>query len=354
MTARINRVALVATLAVVSIIAAIPAPATAQWIDHPTPGIPRTADGKPNLTAPVPRTADGKPDLSGLWIIGGLGHAMNITGVEMLPWAQQVYKQRQATYGHEDPVVSCLPEGPRAGLHGLEPLRILQAPTMTVVLFETSPMRQIFTDGRALPKDPNPSWMGYSIGRWEGDTFVVETTGYNDKTWLDFSGHPHSEALHVTERYRRTDFGHMELAITYEDSKTYVKPWTITTTVNFVPDTELLEAVCQENEKDRHRLVGRVSDERQSAKKVGRDVLARYAGTYEVEMLGMWTIAVDGDELTIQMANGGEKLSTFAQSETVFMFPTFGGSLRFVSDGKGPASGFVLTIVEGDLQATRR
>jgi hypothetical protein len=348
------RTQLVRVITALSLASVLPAHATAQWIDHPTPGIPRTADGTPNLTAPAPRTADGKPDLSGLWIIGGLGHAANITNVEMLPWAQKVHKERQATYGHEDPVVSCLPEGPRAGLHGLEPLRIIQATTMTVVLYETSPMRQIFTDGRALPKDPNPTWMGYSIGRWEGDTFVVETTGYNDKTWLDFSGHPHSEALHVTERFRRTDFGHMQLAITYEDPKTYVKPFTINTTVNFVPDTELLENVCQENEKDRQRLVGRVSDEQKAAKKVARDVLARYAGAYEVEMLGVWTVSVDGGELTIEMADGGGKQRTIAQSDTLFMFPAIGGTVRFVADGNSPATHFFLTIVEGDIKATRK
>ena len=341
-------------MALVCLAAAVPATVTAQWIDHPTPGIPRTADGKPNLSAPAPRTADGKPDLSGLWIIGALGHATNITNVEMLPWAQKVHKERLATYGHEDPVVSCLPEGPRAGLHGLEPVRIVQVPTMTLVLYESSPMRQIFTDGRALPKDLNPTWMGYSIGRWDGDTFVVETTGYNDKTWLDFSGHPHSEALRVTERFRRVDFGRMELAITYEDPKTYVKPWTINTMVFFVPDTEQLEYVCQENEKDRHRLVGRVSDEQKSAKKVPRAVLARYAGTYEVDMLGTFIVTVDGDELKIEMAGGGGKQPTIAQSDTLFSFPTVGGSIRFVADGQGPATHFFMTIVEGDIKGTRK
>ena len=351
MTTRMNPLQLTA---LVCLLVSVPAAATAQWLDHPTPGIPRTADGKPDLTARAPRTADGKADLSGLWIIGGLAYATNITSVEMLPWAQKVYTERLATYGHEDPVVTCLPEGPRAGLHGLEPLRIVQVPTMTLVLYESSPMRQIFTDGRALPKDPNPTWMGYSIGRWDGDTFVVETTGYNDKTWLDFTGHPHSDALHVTERFTRTDFGHMRLSITYDDPKTYVKPWTINTTMSFVPDTELLENVCQENEKDRHRLVGRVADERKSAKKVPRAVLARYAGDYEVEMLGTWVVSVDGDELMIQMADGSGKQSTIAQSDTLFTFPTVGGSVRFVTDGQGRATHFVLTIVEGDVRATRK
>jgi hypothetical protein len=244
-----------------------------------------------------------------------------------------VHKERLATYGHEDPVVSRLPEGPRAGLHGLEPLRIVQTPAMTLVLYETSPMRQIFAGGRALPQDPNPTWMGYSIGRWDRDTFVVET---------------------VTERFRRIDFGRMELAITYEDPKTYVKPWTINTMVFFVPDTELLENVCQENEQDRHRLVGRVSDEQKSATKVPRAVLARYAGAYEVEMLGTFVVTVEGDELKIEMAAGGGKQPTIAQSDTLFAFPTVGGSIRFVADGPGPATHFFLTIVEGDIRGNRK
>jgi hypothetical protein len=330
-------------------------PSAAQWLNQPTPGLPRTADGKPNLTAPAPRAADGKPDLSGVWNISGLGFATNITTTEMLPWAQKVFRQRLETYGHEDPIIGCLPEGPRTSLAGLDPLRIVQTPTMVIVLYETGSYRHIFTDGRALPKDPTPTWMGYSIGHWEGDTFVVETAGYNDKTWLDFSGHPHSDALRVTERYRRTDFGHMQLSMTFDDPKTYTKPWTINLSVNFLPDTDLIENVCLENEKDRQRLVGRVSDERKSAKKVARDVLARYAGSYEVEMLGTWIVSIDGDDLKIEMADGGGKQTAFAQSDTEFVFPPIGGGrIRFVTDAKGVATHFFLTIVEGDIKATRK
>jgi len=292
--------------------------------------------------------------MSGVWGISGLGYSTNITSVEMLPWAQRVYEARAATYGHEDPASNCLPEGPRAGLTGLEPFRIVQTPYVSFFMYEVSPNRQIFTDGRTLPTDPTPSWMGYSVARWEGDVFVVDTTGYNDRTWLDFTGHPHSEALHVTERFRRTDFGHMQLAITYEDPKTYVKPWTINVAVNLMPDTDLLEYVCLENEKDRPRLVGRVSDDRKSAKKVAPELLARYAGTYEVPMLGVWTISPAGDELTIEMSDGGGKQAAFAQSDTVFVYPAIGGTVRFVSDAKGQVTGFVLTIVEGDIPASKK
>ena len=330
------------------------APAAAQWVDHPTPGIPRTADGKPNLTAPAPRTTDGKPDLSGLWSISGLGHATNITDTTMVPAAQKLFQARLDTYGKDDPAVVCLPEGPRAGLSGLEPLRIVQVPNMVFVLYESSPARQIFTDGRPLPKDPNPSWMGYSVGRWDGDTFVVDTIGYNDKTWLDFNGHPHSEALRVTERYRRTDFGHMQLSMTFDDPKTYTKPFTIEMAVSFVPDTDLLENVCLENEKDRDRLVGRVSADRKSEKKVPRSVLASYAGVYDVGPLGNWTVSLDGDDLKIELSDGGGKQTVHPQSDTLFLFPSTGGTVRFVKDDKGATTHFFLTIVEGDFKAMKK
>jgi hypothetical protein len=247
-----------------------------------------------------------------------------------------------------------LPEGPRAGLAGLEPFRIVQTPYVSFFMYESSPLRQIFTDGRKLPDDPTPSWMGYSVARWDGDTFVIDTTGYNERTWLDFGGHPHSEALHVTERFRRTDFGHMQLSITFADPKAYTKPWTIDVAVNLAPDTELLEYVCLENEKDRPRLVGRASDDRIASKKVSRDILSRYVGTYDVTMLGVWTVSLDGDELKIEMGDGGGKQAVIPHSDTVFGYPPIGGPVRFVTDAKGQVTGFVLTIVEGDIPAKKR
>src|ERR1041385_7030447 len=145
----------------------------AQWLSYPTPGIPRTKDGKPNLTARAPRGPDGKPDLTGLWSLEGLGAATNITNTEMTPAAQAIFRKRLETYGNDDPNIGCLPEGPRSGLAGLDPFRIVQSRNMTIVLHETGTYRVIHTDGRPLPTDMNPTWMGYSIGRWDGDTFVV-------------------------------------------------------------------------------------------------------------------------------------------------------------------------------------
>src|SRR5712691_4452482 len=236
------------------------APLAAQWLKHPTPGIPRTADGKPNLTAPAPRTADRKPDLSGIWQMNGLGYAFDIVGdkgPEMLPWAKELYKQRGDNYWRDDTDVKCLPPGPRAGLFSQNLLKIVQTPGLVLILYEEAPTRQIFTDGRDLPRDPNPTWMGYSVGHWEGDTLVVESAGFNDRTWLDFTGHPHTEALQVTERFRRKDFGHMQRQITFDDPQTLTKPLTFSLALNYAPDTEMLETVCED--RDSPHLVGKAN-----------------------------------------------------------------------------------------------
>jgi hypothetical protein len=329
-------------------------PAAAQWLNYKTPGIPRTRDGKPNLTAPAPRTADGKPDLSGMWAISGLGYATNITDMEMLPAAQALYRKRLESYGSDDPAINCLPEGPRSALAGLDPLRIIQSRNMTAVLYETGSYRLIYTDGRPLPKDPNPTWMGYSIGRWDGDTFVVETAGYNDRTWLDFTGRPHSEALRVTERFRRMDFGHMQLEMTFDDPKTYRRPFTIKVPVNFLPDDDLIENVCLENEKDRGRLVGKIADERKTERKLPASVLSQYAGTYDVGPLGNWTVSVVGDELAVDLGSGGGRQVMFARADDVFVLPSAGGTVTFVKDSKNVVTHLLLTIVEGDFKAERK
>ena len=329
-------------------------PAVAQWVNHKTPAIPRTKDGKPNLTAPAPRTADGKPDLSGLWAINGLGHATNLADADMLPEAQALYKKRLETYANDDPAANCLPEGPRSGLAGLDPLRIIQTRYLTAVLYEAGQFRLIHTDGRALPKDMTPTWMGYSIGRWEGDTFVVETAGYNDRTWLDFGGRPHSEALRVTERFRRIDFGHMQLEMTFDDPTSYRRPITIKMAVNFVPDDELIENVCLENEKDHARLVGKVADERKDEKKVPANVLSQYAGTYDVGPLGDWTVSVVGDQLVVDLGTGGGRQPMFARADDVFMLQSSGGTVTFLRDAKNVVTHLVITIVEGDFKAERK
>jgi hypothetical protein len=250
--------------------------APAQWLKYPTPGIPRDADGQPNLAAPAPRAANGKPDLSGIWAAecaiytgGGcftrslffdLAKDLKPGEVEMTPWAAGIQKQRESRNHVDDPYGYCLPPGvPRIDFGG-GPFKVLQTPGVTALLHETLVgmiFRQVFTDGRALPAAGEPTWLGYSVGRWDGDTFIVETAGFRDRGWLDtLKGHPHSDALHVTERFRRTDFGHMELTVTINDPKAYLKPWSFKAALELQPDTELIEAFCDEHEKTmEHRRI---------------------------------------------------------------------------------------------------
>ena len=238
---------------------------TAQWVNHRDPLTPRKGDGKPDLSAPAPKTPDGKPDLSGIWQADDLTHFFDLNAdhqqpeVPLQPWAKALSDQRQENQHRDDPLSRCMPAGvPR--INTIAPFKIIQTPRVIVVLYETtgnSAFRQIFTDGRPLPTDPQPAWLGYSVGQWEGDVLKVDSSGFNDRDWLDTEiGHPQSEALHVIERFRRLDFGHMEIGITIDDPKAYTKAWTANLKVHLLPDTELLEMIC-ENERDRGRLIGK-------------------------------------------------------------------------------------------------
>src|SRR5690348_7125505 len=237
------------------------AAAHAQWLNIPLPGTPRTPDGKPNLAAPAPRTPDGKPDLSGIWHAADNSFVENIAGegvdVPMLPEAAALYKHRQATLGQDKPQLHCMPHGvPDAMLVSMIPFKIVQTPRETVILYEEfNQYRQIYTDGRKLPEEfDSPAWFGFSVGKWEGDTFVVDVAGFKEGTWLDNGGHPHTEQLHITERYRRPNFGNLELEVAVNDPGAYPKPWK-SATIHFklLPDTELLEHLC-ENERDAQHL----------------------------------------------------------------------------------------------------
>jgi hypothetical protein len=251
-------------------------PAHAQWLKYPTPGIPRTPDGKPNLTARAPKMPDGKPDLSGIWaaecavygrdgcftksLFFDLAKDLKPGEVEMTPWAAGIQAQRQSRNHVDDPYGYCMPPGvPRIDFGG-GTFKILQTPRETAFLYETLVgmiFRQVFTDGRPLPSVLESTWLGYSVGRWDGDTFVVETAGLKDGGWLDTEkGRPNSDALHVTERFRRVDLGDMELTITINDPKAYLRPWTIKAALHLLPDTELLEAFCDGHEKTmEHRSI---------------------------------------------------------------------------------------------------
>jgi hypothetical protein len=325
----------------------------AQWLNQPTPGMPRTADGKPNLAAPTPKAPDGRPDLSGLWRLGvEMGHAANITADlapgDIQPWAAALSRQRLEEFGKDDPeITGCLPGGPR---HITRPglSKIIQTPVLLAIFYEDLSYRQIFLDGRQLPRDPNPSWMGYSVGHWDGDTLVVETAGFNDRTWLDFAGHPHSEALRITERYRRRDFGHMDLQVTLDDPKAYAKPWTVSAGGSLAPDTDLIEYVCGENEKDRAHLVGRTEAEKKVV--VAPEVLATYVGVYRVGAQ-VFDITLSNGQLLVDFRGQG-KVPMIPLSQTMFS-PRLLGTYEFVKNGRGVVTHMLVHSAEEVLRAER-
>jgi hypothetical protein len=236
-------------------------PLSSQWINYPTPGIPRTRDGKPNLSAPAPKTGDGKPDFSGLWVPANGKYLPNLAvdgiDVPFQPWAATLYKERQENNGKGRPSERCLTHGVTDFDALGTPRRFIQTSSMLVILFESyNHWRQIFLDGRTLPKTVQPVYMGYSVGKWDGDTLVVDTTGFNDLGWLDDGGHPQTEKLHVTERMRRSNFGHIDLQITIDDPGAYTKPWTVNMSgFNFFADQELMESICED--RDAPHMVGK-------------------------------------------------------------------------------------------------
>jgi hypothetical protein len=247
---------------------------SAQWPSYPTPGAPRTPDGKVELDAPTPRMADGKPDLSGVWETVRTGTGQQIVGADvpplsrtsqfwnigagldgdlpLQPWASALRDQRVANHSQDNPDAHCLPIGLTQLHNHPQPRKIVQTPTLVLILYEANDgLRQIFVDGRTLPdNDPQPWWYGYSVGKWEGDTLVVQTTGFRDGGWLDVNGAPLTDAARVTERFRRIDYGNLEIEVSVDDPKAYTRPWTaVKIRQRLLPDDELIEFVCAENEK---------------------------------------------------------------------------------------------------------
>jgi len=345
-----TRFAIAAAAAIVAF--TLPAPAGAQWLNLKTPGIPRTPDGKPILSGPAPKTADGKPDLSGLWRGDTSTTAETSKALDTLkplPWAAALAQKRKDNYGSESPSVLCLPPGPMVGM-GVG--KLVQTPNLIVMLWGGTLYREIFLDGRQLSEDPNPDWMGYSVGHWEGDTLVIVSSGFNDKSWLDGDGHPHTEALRVTERVRRPDFGHLEVTRTLVDPGAFTGSWTVPLKLELNPDTEEFEYVCNENEKDRQHLVGKASDEK--SVKVSPEILSKYTGSYEFKIpetgqILHFTLEVKEDRLV--MSGLGPSTPLTAASNTDFSF--VGGNLKFVLDDAGAVSYLILQAVEGDLKAYR-
>ncbi|HTA43913.1 MAG TPA: hypothetical protein VK789_15775 [Bryobacteraceae bacterium] len=249
-------------------------PLQAQWVSYPTANVPRTKDGKPDLGAACPRTADGHPDLTGLWIMPPT-HAPNpdFPGCEAIadefaniavslkgglpyqPWAADLVKTRRGEKRVNDPMSHCAPIGPIRLYSWNGPKKFVQSAGLLIILNElATSYRQIFTDGRPLPVDPTPSWNGYSSGKWEGDTLVVQTSGFRDGIWLDAAGNPMTDAAKIIERFRRKDFGHMEVEVTVDDPKAYTKPWTVTLHQVIKLDTDLIDFACGDNEKDASHL----------------------------------------------------------------------------------------------------
>ena len=258
-----------------------------QWLNHPSPGTPRTRDGKVDLSAKAPHASSGKPDLSGVWQTEPVPPGESVLGDDsafvvpgddprtfskyfwniladfkpaeapIRPEAAELFRKNAAS--SVPPVSSCLPLGiPGADLLTYAPFKIIQGSGEIVILYEVdNTHRQIYMDGRKLPADPQPAWLGYSVGHWEGDTLVVDTAGFNDRGRLDGFGHPRSEALRVQERFHRRDFGHIDLQVTVDDPKMYLKPITVKVTELLVPDSDVLESFCNENEKDRPHMPGR-------------------------------------------------------------------------------------------------
>jgi hypothetical protein len=272
-------------LALVTTLAAAPA---AQWPLFKRADAPRLPDGSVDLTAPAPTFLDGKPDLSGVWenpgwregaaasgVISGTGGAPSTRsaedrrarapsiaaffeigslvpgGLPFQPWARDLKNKRTSENAKDNPDAYCLPLGNmQLHLHP-QPRKIIQSKNEIVILYEgNAGIRQIFTDGRPLPSgDPQPWWFGYSTGRWEGTTLVVQTSGFRDGGWLDVNGSPLTDAGKTTERFRRVDYGTLEIEVTIDDAKAYTKPWTVKFSQRLMPDDELIEFICQENER---------------------------------------------------------------------------------------------------------
>jgi len=330
--------------------------ASAQWLRLPTPGIPRLPDGKPNLEAAAPRTADGKPDLSGLWRNDGGDRLYNNIAVDLkpgdvAPWADAIYQKRKLEAGKNSMETLCLPMGPQYLTTKYRRFRIAQMPTMVILLYDDLVHRVIFMDGRSLEADPNPTWLGYSVGRWDGDTLVVESNGYTDRSWLDWDGHPHTEELRITERYTRRNFGQIDVQVAMSDPKAYPNGIRFTMPMTFQADTELLEFVCENHGGSRERIAKTGAAE---AVDVPVATLSGYVGVYDLvdEANGGKAVAavtLEGGVLSLDYdAKGKEALVPLSATR----FSWSGSILEFVRRAGGAE--LVIHYAESDERGPRR
>ena len=294
-------------------------PVAAQWLTLATPGIPRTPDGKPDLSAPAPRMPDGRPDLTGLWGISSISGDV-IDTAKARPWVQDLMRERAASFFADNPGHHCLPRGAsyRGTVDG-NTRRIVQHAKVVAILLDDLTYRQVFLDGRSLEANPSPNWMGYSVGRWDGDTLVVESNGFNDKTWLAPNGLSHTEGLRVTERYRRVDFGHLQLELTFDDPEAFTAPLHAVLDFVFRADDEMLEVVCNEASEGTTHYVGAVTDAHATVIEIAPATLAKYVGTYR----GYWgrnltTVDVTLENGTLSLLRNGQTCQLLPQSETTF------------------------------------
>ena len=336
---------------VLALASATPAAALAQWLNYPTPGIPRLPDGRPNLSAPAPRTPDGKPDLSGVWRGAGPIYRFNIAQdldtKDVQPWAEALFLKRVRESRKDSPLARCMPVS--VPFHNFFNLtRVVQTPSLMVMLYESpnSPHRTIYTDGRELPKDPNPAFLGYSVGRWDGETFVVTSAGFNALGWLDSSGHPQTESLRLTERMRRRDFGHLDFEITIDDPTVFTKPFTIKTERVLAADTDLLEDYC-ENERSRAHFSIDTSI------KVSPSVVAAYAGVYALGPGRDITVSVVDDLVFVRGLNE-PKVPLIPTSATVFMSTTTSAGFEFVKDKQGTVTHVIIRGIADEQKAVRK
>jgi hypothetical protein len=327
----------------------------AQWIKLPTPGLPRLPDGKPNLSAPAPRTPDGKPDLSGLWKNdGGDRYYNNIAAdlqvSDVAPSAHALFIKRQLEFAKDSMETQCLPLGPAYLTTRYREFRIVQTPALILVAFSDGMHREIFMDGRSLETDPNPTWMGYSVGRWEGDVLVVDSNGYTDRSWLDYGGHPHSEDLRITERYTRRDLGRIDVQVSMVDPKVYAKPIVLSMPIALQVDTEMLEGFCENNHKSRERMA---STKAAQVVQVPAATLARYVGTYDTDDDGtkhVTYVTTEGTNLWFDYDGKGKEL-LIPLSPTRFSWT---GSIVEFSTAAAGAMNMAIHYVEGTERGARR
>jgi hypothetical protein len=336
-------------------------PLSAQWLDFLTPDIPRTADNQPDLTAPAPKNAEGYPDLSGMWVPVD-AHGSLFDPDKTQEWARQLMAEHESNFFGKEPRFNCLPNGPAsypasALADGMR--RFVQRPTFLAILSSDMTYRQVFLDGRELETDPFPTWIGYSAAHWEGDTLVVESNGYNDKTWLNGLGLQHTDRLRITERYQRVDFGHIKLEITYDDPGTFTEPVQALVEMEYRADTALLENVCNESSIGLSHWKGEIKQAEEKAVDVSEEILATYVGTYEGIWLGNVITAEivleDGEISLIRTPPYGDNIGGNIESAKSRLIPqsenafdcSCGVGFVFKANGEGVVTGVEEVHVSG-------